>query len=104
MNNEIDFDRISREEVRWRLLRVLDAGRPLPVGETLVFRAMHDVSLPLTPRELRRELDYLEGLELVVIEEKDAPEWLSRLTARGVDVVEYSVAAPVGIKRPRKYW
>ena len=100
----IDLEKISREEVRWRILRVLDAGRPLPVSETLIYRAMHDVSLPTSPRELRRELDYLESSRLVQIEERDCPEWLVRLTSAGVDVVEYSTPAPAGIKRPRKYW
>ena len=102
--SDVDFEKLSMEEARWRILRVLDAGRPLPVSETLIFRAMYDVSLPITPREIRRELDYLESLGLVLIEERDCPEWVARLTADGIDVVEYSVDAPAGIHRPRKYW
>ena len=30
--------------------------------------------------------------------------WFAKLTASGVDVVEYNFPSPAGVARPRKYW
>jgi hypothetical protein len=101
---EIEMDRFTREQVRWRILRVLDAGRPYPVSETVIYRALHDVSLPTTPRELRRDLAFLEDLRLVELDSVERPEWSAKLTAEGVNVVEYAIDAPAGVSRPARYW
>ena len=100
----LDLEQKQREEARWRALRVLDAGRPIAVSENIVWRVLNDVRLRLSVNEVRRELDYLRTLGLVEIEGEDGPEWYAKLTARGVDVVEYTVEAPPGVARPRKYW
>jgi hypothetical protein len=34
----IDLEQKQREEARWRILRVLDAGRPISVSETIIWR------------------------------------------------------------------
>ncbi|MGH7917942.1 MAG: hypothetical protein ACREQE_10760, partial [Candidatus Binataceae bacterium] len=88
----------------WRMLRVLDAGRPIPVSENIIWRVLNDIKLPLPMTSVRRELDYLRKLGLAEIEDEDGENWYAKLTARGVDVVEYTVAAPPGVGRPRKYW
>lgn len=98
------LDQIQREEVRWRILKVLDAGRPQPVAETLVLRTLDDIKLPVTPSSLRRELDYLEERGLIRITGREGPTWLAELTRQGVDVVEYTVPLEPGIARPKKYW
>jgi hypothetical protein len=100
----MDLEQKQRDEARWRILRVLDAGRPISVSETIVWRVLHDIRLPMSINGVRRELFYLRDLGLIVIEGDDTEIWLARLTARGVDVVEYTIEAPVGIARPRKYW
>ena len=100
----IDLEQKQREEARWRILRVLDAGRPITVCEDIVLRVLNDVRLPLSVSSLRRELDYLRNLNLVEIEGEDGATWYCKLTAQGVDVVEYTSEAPRGIARPRKYW
>lgn len=102
--HEIDLEKAHREEARWRILRVLDVGRPVAVSETTLFRALADSSLPITPQELRRELKYLRKKDLVELENEDEPTWRAELTANGIDVVEYTVAAPAGINRPKKWW
>jgi DNA-binding transcriptional ArsR family regulator len=102
--HEIDLEKAHREETRWRILRALDAGRPLPVSEAVIYRTLADASLPITPAALRRELDYLRDKELVNLTGEDGPVWAAELTGHGVDVVEYTVDAPVGIKRPKKWW
>ncbi len=103
-NRTMDFEQKQREEARWRILRVLDAGRPIAVSENIVWRVLHDIHLPMSVRSVRREIDYLKDLGLVEIEGEDTDTWFAKLTALGVDVVEYTVAAPAGVARPRKYW
>jgi len=63
--NDVDMDRAQREESRWRILKGLDAGRPYAVSETILFRLLHDIKLPLTVLDVRRELDYLADRGLV---------------------------------------
>ena len=102
--HEIDMEKAQREETRWRIIRILDAGRPLAVSEAVIFRALADASLPISPNMLRRELDYLRDKGLVLLTDEGGPVWSAELTGDGVDVVEYSVSAPAGIARPQKWW
>lgn len=102
--HEVDIEKAQREETRWRILRALDAGRPLAVSETVIYRALADASLPISPSVLRRELDYLRDKALIDLTGEDGPVWAAALTGHGVDVVEYTVAAPAGIARPKKWW
>lgn len=102
--SDIDLERAQREEVRWRILRILDAGRPLPVSETIILRALSDAALRLTPSGIRKELDYLENRKLVEIHGRSAePVWSAELTSLGVDVVEYTLPCNPGIARPQRY-
>jgi hypothetical protein len=100
----MDLEQKQREEARWRILRVLDAGRPIAVSENIIWRVLHDIRLPMSVSSLRREIDYLRDLGLVEIEGERTETWFAKLTAQGVDVVEYTVNAPAGVARPRKYW
>jgi hypothetical protein len=102
--NAINLEQKQREEARWRILRVLDAGRPIAVSETIVWRVLADLKLALTLNALRRELSYLRDLGLIEIDGEEDETWYGKLTAQGVDVVEYTTPAPAGIARPRKYW
>jgi hypothetical protein len=100
----MDLEQKQREETRWRILRVLDAGRPIAVSENIVWRVLHNIRLPMSISSVRREIDYLRNLGLAEVEGEDTETWFSKLTARGVDVVEYTIGAPAGVARPRKYW
>lgn len=102
--HEPDIERSQRGEARWRILRALDAGRPVALSETIIHRTLVDVNLQVSPHGLRRELKYLEGKGLVAILAEDEPTWLVELTPEGIDVAEYEVPAPPGIARPRKWW
>lgn len=103
--SDIDLAKAHRETVRWRVLCVLQAGRPMPVGEDLVLQVLQDSSLAITPHELRRELDYLENRKLVEIHGKHGPTWSAELTHQGVDLVEYTTAEVYpGIARPKKWY
>jgi hypothetical protein len=104
MSNGMDLNQKQREEARWRILRILDAGRPIGVSESIILRVLDDVRLPMGPTGVRRELDYLRDLGLADIEEEDGEGWIGKLTASGVDLVEYTVQAPPGVARPKRYW
>jgi hypothetical protein len=99
---DVDLEKVQREEIRWRVLAVLNAGRPKPVTESLVLRVLTDVSLPATPASLRKELDYLEARKLITIKDESAPVWMCELTHLGVDLVEYTVPCHPGIARPER--
>ena len=104
MSDGIDLEQKKREEARWRTLRVVDAGRPIAVSEQIIWRVLADIKLLLSLNGVRRELVYLRDLGLVEIENENGETWFARLTASGVDVVEYNFPAPAGVARPRKYW
>jgi len=104
MSDGLDLEQRQREEARWRILRVVDAGRPIAVSEQIVWRVLSDIKLALSLNQLRRELAYLRDLGLVELEGEECDLWFAKLTARGVDVVEYTAKAPASVARPRKYW
>jgi len=99
---DIDLQKNVREQARWRILRILDAGRPSPVSESTILLALNDAKLSLTAAELRRELDYLDDRKLVRLVDQDTACWGAELTHYGVDVVEYTIACLPGIARPPK--
>src|SRR6266705_5648210 len=102
MGNGVDLEQKQREDARWRMLRVLDAGRPIGVNETIVWRVLHDVKIGLSQMQIRRELKYLQDLGLVYIQGEGSETWSANLTASGVNIVEYTVECPPGIARPRQ--
>ena len=98
----IDLEKARREEIRWRILKGLDAGRPYGVAESILLNLLTDINLAVSQNELRRELDYLEDRKLVTISGKEDGEWLPDMTRYGIDVVEYTVSCEPGIARPPK--
>jgi hypothetical protein len=104
MPDGIDLEQKNREEARWRMLRVVDAGRPIAVSEQIIWRVLADIKLSLSLNTVRRELAYLRDLGLLELEGEDSETWFAKLTASGVDVVEYNFPSPAGVARPRKYW
>lgn len=100
----IDLERQQREQLRWLILSVLDAARPLGANEQLILAAVSDVPLRVSSRDLRRELDYLDARGLVRIVGQDGPMWSAELTREGIDVAEYTCDCDAGIARPKKYW
>lgn len=104
MSDMVDIEQRLREEARWRILRVIDAGRPIAVSEQIIGRVLGDIKLALSLHQVRRELAYLRDLHLVELEGEDGETWFATLTAAGVDLVEYNAKCPPGVARPRKYW
>ena len=101
---QIDHDRLRREGVRWLILLTLNNARPMGAGESLVLSVAQSEYPDATALELRRELDYLHGRELVRVDKQPSGKWRAELTRHGVDVAEYTVDCEPGIARPAKYW
>jgi len=104
MPEGIDIEQRQREEARWRMLRVVDAGRPIAVSEQIIWRVLADIKLALSLVGVRRELQYLRDSGLLELEGEGGETWFAKLTSAGVDVVEYNFPAPAGVARPKKYW
>src|SRR5258708_3681574 len=103
MPDGIDLEQKRREEARWRVLRGVDAGRPIAVSEQIIRRVLAEIKLSLSPHSVRRELAYLRDLGLLELEGEGTETWFAKLTAGGVDVVEYNFPSPAGVARPRRY-
>jgi hypothetical protein len=104
MPQPINIEKQRREQLRWLIMTALDAARPIGANEQLILSVVRELIADLTPRELRRELDYLEERGLIKLAHKDSPTWLAELTRDGIDVVEYTCDCDPGIARPPKYW
>ncbi|HYW05021.1 MAG TPA: hypothetical protein VFA86_13885 [Gammaproteobacteria bacterium] len=98
------LDKTRREVLRWRILQTCNIGRPWPVSEDILHQTVAGADMPVTAFDVRKELDYLEGRGLVVIEGRGTPQWSSKLTRYGVDLAEYAIDCEPGIARPQKYW
>ena len=104
METKIDLKKAKQENLRWQILAVCNAGRPVGVSENLILTTVQAIIPDATILWIRQEMDYLEDRGLVDIEGKGTPIWRAELTHHGVDVVEYTVNCYPGIARPEKYW
>lgn len=100
----IDMAKIRRENLRWIILLTLNNARPLGAYEGVVLSVGQSEYPDATSLELRRELDYLAGRDLVKIDKEPGGRWKCELTRFGVDVAEYTIDCEPGIARPAKYW
>ena len=100
-DNLIQMAKIRREQIRWFLLTSLNISRPMGMYTEALLPIVQATYGDATHQEVRRELDYLEDRELVVIQRDGMERWYSQLTRLGVDVVEYTVVCEPGIARPR---
>lgn len=99
------LDHARQRMARWRLLRILQSGLPLPVGETLIAEVLNDADLAMTQTQIRANLQYLADKGYVQVTEVHLPHEGSHLEARllplGVDFCEYSIPdEDPGIARP----
>ena len=70
------------EQLHWSILYVLDATHLLGANEQLILSVVRALIADITPRELRRELDYLEEHGLINLANKDGPTWVAKLTRK----------------------
>lgn len=101
---QIDHSKVRRESLRWLILLTLNNARPMGAQEGPILSVAQSVYPDATQLELRRELDYLHGRELVRVVKLPGGPWHAELSRHGVDVAEYTVDCEPGIARPAKYW
>jgi len=102
MSDHDDLMRAQRRMVRYRILKILDTSRPLPVGESLINEILIDADLGATSQDIRKALQYLCDKGFVDIKEMPG-RWESRLLPAGVDYLENSDVVEAGIARPASY-
>lgn len=88
-------------ELRWRILRILYMARDTGTNEHVVYAALDGMKLGVSPVTVRRELEYLAGLELLALTQSRT--WHAEITPQGIDVVEYTIDAPPGVARPAQW-
>ena len=100
-----------REEGRWRILQILEAGRPVGCNEEIIRRVLESVRLHYSVAELREELSVMQRLDLIEVEQEhgldllvevEGDVWAAKLSLKGIAVVEYSMPPPSGVARPRR--
>ena len=101
---QIDHSKVRRESLRWLILLTLNNARPMGAQEGPILSVAQSVYPDATQLELRRELDYLHGRELVQLVKSPSGPWHAELSRHGVDVAEYTVDCEPGNARPAKYW
>ena len=101
---QIDHSKVRRESLRWLILLTLNNARPMGAQEGPILSVAQSVYPDATQLEVRRELDYLHGRELVQLVKSPSGPWHAQLSRHGVDVAEYTVDCEPGIARPAKYW
>ena len=103
MSDIQQLENARRKMIRYRILKILDAGRPLPVGEGLINTILIDADLSATQSEVRRALQYLQDknyLEVEMPKRGVSVHWSARLLPTGVDYIENVSMEDPGIARP----
>ena len=100
----VDMHKVRREAMRWNILLTLHYNTPYTMPEQRVGEVVSAIYPDNTPQELRRELEYLAGHELITLTKQPSGTWFANLNALGVDFVEYTIEPILGITRPVKYW
>jgi hypothetical protein len=93
--------RVRRETIRWFILVALDVSRPAGCYTEVLLSVVQGTWPDATHLEVRREVDYLEDLGLLEVRRDPTDRWYAEPTANGVDVAQYAVDCPPGIKRPK---
>lgn len=99
LHSKLELARLKM--VRYRILKILDAGYPYPVGEGLMVEVLADADLRVTQMEARKALQYLADKGYVALEEpKGGTHWEAQLLPPGVDYLQNAEIDDFGIARP----
>lgn len=93
--------RARRETMRWLLLLTMNIARPAEANLGMLRTVMAGEYPDVTEMEVRRELDYLEGRELITLHTDPLGRVSAKLERYGIDILEYTVDCDPGISRPR---
>lgn len=99
LHTKLELARVKM--IRYRILKILDAGRPYPVGEGLLVEVLADADLRVTQHESRKALQYLSDKGyLAITEPPGGAYWEARLLPPGIDYLENPNTDDQGIARP----
>ncbi len=82
---------------------MLYACRPGEASERIILRVLRSLDFNCELEDVREAINYMQLIGLAEARHNRHDGGRARLTALGVAVVEYSVIAPSGIGRPRKW-
>jgi len=99
MSEHEGLERARRLMIRYRLLKILDAGGSLPVGEGLIKQILVDADLAASQSDVRRAMQYLADKSYIEIK-KGSQYWDARLLPVGVDYLDDHSVVDSGIARP----
>lgn len=105
MSDTQQLENARRKMIRYRILKILDAGRPLPVGEGLINSILVDADLGATQQDVRKALQYLadkDYLEIELPKRGVSTHWSATLQPKGVDYLENVDMDDIGIARPER--
>lgn len=94
-------ERARRESMRWYLIVTMNLARPADATMAML-RGVVEAQYPdVTDLEIRRELDYLEGRELVKLRTDPLGQVRAKLERYGIDIAERTIDCELGIRRPK---
>jgi hypothetical protein len=93
--------RARRETMRWLLLLTMNIARPAEAHLGMLRTVMAGEYPDVTEMEVRRELDYLQGRNLITLHTDPLNRVSAKLERYGIDILEYTVDCEAGISRPR---
>ncbi|GAB6170770.1 hypothetical protein JCM15765_02480 [Paradesulfitobacterium aromaticivorans] len=96
------MQRNEAREIRGRILKILEINYPEAVSERIVSLTLNDINYAVSPGVLAGYLEYLEEKGYVENHELESKDLgmimrVSRLTARGKDLLEGNIEPDVGV-------
>jgi hypothetical protein len=87
---------LTPEMMRWRILRVLNASRSVPVAETMLLAVLYERQYHPTRDSVRSHLNFLRDAGLIDFERR-AEVWHPSITQAGIAVVQGDQDCPPGL-------
>lgn len=97
------MDKYQNKEIRGRILKILQVNYPDPAGDHLISELLTDAQYNVTPEDVKKHLDYLEGKEYIKTERVNMKglgiaRILSKLTPKGIDLLEGNIDEDAGVE------
>ena len=100
MREDQEIALLTAQKIRRQILRLLlIAGPDMGSNEKMIVIALQSMGFPVLTHEVRRHLDYLEGLNLITVIDRDRSVWAATITPAGTDVLEGAVKPPPGVAK-----
>lgn len=96
------MQRNEAREIRGRILKILEINYPEPVSEQVISLTLNDINYAVSPGVLAGYVEYLKEKGYVENSELESKDLgmimrLSKLTAKGKDLLEGNIDQDVGV-------